>query len=77
MEKSLKKRKEVQYRRLRKRFDLKEVLPKAKFGEKLKKTELIFFHDKYDDLNNYGDFRLLTDEQELSMALETAERLLN
>ena len=76
MEKSLKKRREVKYRRLRKRFDLKEVLPKAKFGEKFKKSELIFFHDKYDDLNSYGDFRLLSDEQELLMALGTAERLL-
>jgi len=76
MEPSEEKREAVNYRRLRKRFDLRAILPKAKFGKKTKKSQLIHFYDTFTQTRDYKDHRILNDEQELSLSLKAAEGLL-
>ena len=76
LEKSKQKREQMNYRRLRKKFDLREVLPESKFVTKRNKTGLVTFVDNFSDKKMYKDHKHLTDQDELLLAVNVTEKIL-
>lgn len=66
----------MNYRRLRKKFDLREVLPDTKFVTKRNKTGLVTFVDNFSEKKMYKDHRVLSDQDELLLAINVTEKLL-
>lgn len=66
----------MNYRRLRKKFDLKFILPEAKFISKKNKSGLISYVDNFSEKKLYKNHKLLSDEDELGLAISVSEKIL-